>query len=62
MVPTHYNCCKCNTSFFIITDKRIRYTCKECKQKYELVPTKYGGMMIIIGGKENNKYEQMDML
>jgi DNA-directed RNA polymerase subunit RPC12/RpoP len=48
MVPTHYRCNICGSNFYVITDKRKKYRCEKCKQLYELVPGKYGGIKILL--------------
>lgn len=47
MIPTHYQCLICGNNFYVVTDKRKKYTCEKCNQEYYLIPTRYGGVMII---------------
>lgn len=52
MVPTYYQCYICGHSYYVVTDKRKFYTCEKCGQRYELVPSRYGGVQVIVGGKD----------
>lgn len=52
---THYTCNICGYDFYEITDKRKLYVCEKCGQRYELVPSRYGGVKIIIGGKHHKE-------
>lgn len=49
MIPTHYQCPICGNNFYVVTDRRKKHTCEKCNQKYELIPTRYGGVMVVIG-------------
>lgn len=49
MIPTHYQCPICESNFYVVTDRRKKHTCEKCNQEYRLIPTKYGGVLVLIG-------------
>lgn len=58
MVPTHFICCVCENEFLVVVDKRKYYTCKKCKQHYELVPTKYGAAKVLVGKRNSSTVKE----
>lgn len=57
MAPTHFICCICKSEFLIVVDKRKHYICKQCKQHYELVPTKWGAAKVLVGKKRTRQMQ-----
>ncbi|MDU5080259.1 hypothetical protein [uncultured Tissierella sp.] len=58
MVPTHFICNICNNESKVEVKKRMNYTCNQCKQHYELVPTKYGVALVLVGKRKQLNNEE----
>jgi transcription elongation factor Elf1 len=50
-IPTHFICHICGKDDLVVTKKGAFYSCPKCKQRYQMVLTKYGYFFVLIGEK-----------